>query len=95
MIVHAKTIDSILTRLETSHVHPLKRVTKSTGDPRLELSELRAPKKEITREIKEEEDASSRCYEVFNYSNNSLEMTEIIVEKKNVIYLRIECCECI
>ena len=61
------TIDSILTGLEMSHMHPLKRVTKSTGNPQLELSQFRVPEKERTREIKEEEDASSRSYEIFNY----------------------------
>ena len=53
--------------LETSHVRPLKRVTNSTGNPRHELSQFRAPEKERTRKIKEE-DASSRSsiYEIFN-----------------------------
>ena len=52
--------------LETSHVRPLKRVTNSTGNPRHELSQFRAPEKERTQKIKEEEDASSRSYEIFN-----------------------------
>ena len=59
-------IDSIVKGLETSHVRPLKRVTNSTGNPRHELSQFRAPEKERTRKIKEEEDASSRSYEIFN-----------------------------
>ena len=57
---------AIVKGLETSHVRPLKRVTNSTGNPRHELSQFRAPEKERTRKIKEEEDASSRSYEIFN-----------------------------
>ena len=61
------SIDSIVKGLETSHVRPLKRVcvTNSTGNPPLELSQFRAPEKERTQKIKEE-DASSRSYEIFN-----------------------------
>ena len=45
-------------------MRPLKRVTNSTGN---ELSQFRAPEKERTRKAKEEEeDASSRSYEIFN-----------------------------
>ena len=47
-------------------MRPLNRVTNSTGNPRYELSQFRAPEKERTRKIKEEEDASSRSYEIFN-----------------------------
>ena len=47
-------------------MRPLKRVTNSTGNPRHELSQFRAPEKERTRRIKEKEDASSRSYEIFN-----------------------------
>ena len=47
-------------------MRPLKRVTNSTGNPRYELSQFRAPEKERTPKIKEEEDASSRSYEIFN-----------------------------
>ena len=60
------------------------RVTNSTGNPRHELSQFRAPEKERTRKIKEEEDASSRSYEIFKQQNNILEMMEMIEEKKNV-----------
>ena len=72
MINHAvvrivsKTIDSIVKGLETAHVRPLKGVTNLTGNPRNELSQFCAPEKERTRKIKEEEDASSRSYEIFN-----------------------------
>ena len=59
-------LDSIVKGLETAHVRPLKRVTNSAGNPRYELSQFRAPEKERTRKIKEEEDASSRSYEIFN-----------------------------
>ena len=62
----SNTIDSILKGLETSHMRPLKRVTNSTDNPRHELSQFFAPEKERTRKIKEEEDASSRSYEIFN-----------------------------
>ena len=65
-------------------MRPLKRVTNSTGNPRHELSQFRAPEKERTRKIKEEENASSRSYEIFNNKNNIFEMMEMIVEKKNV-----------
>ena len=61
-----RSIDSIVKGLEIAHVRPLKRVTNSTGNPRYELSQFRAPEKERTRKIKEEEDASSRSYEIFN-----------------------------
>ena len=60
------SIDSIVKGLETSHVRPLKRVTNSTGNPQHELSQFCAPEKERTRNIIEEEDASSRSYEIFN-----------------------------
>ena len=60
----SRSIDSIVKGLETSHVRPLKRVTNSTGNPRHELSQFRAPEKERTRKIKEEENASSRSYEI-------------------------------
>ena len=65
-ILSTVDIDSILKGLETSHVRPLKRITNSTGNPQHELSQFRAPEKERTRDIKEE-DASSRSYEIFNY----------------------------
>ena len=64
--LYSPAIDIIVKGLETSHVHPLKRVTNSTGNPRHESSQFRAPEKERTRKIKEEEDASSRSYEIFN-----------------------------
>ena len=47
-------------------MHPLKRVTNSMGNPQHALSQFRAPEKERTRKIKEEEDASCRSYEIFN-----------------------------
>ena len=65
-------------------MRPLKRVTNSTGNPRYELSQFRAPEKERTRKIKEEEDASSRSYEIFNNIITFWKMMEMIVEKKNV-----------
>ena len=73
-------------------MRPLRRcrVTNSTGNPRHELSQFRAPEKERTRKIKEEEDASSRSYEIFKQQNNILEMMEMILE----CYLRIEYCWC-
>ena len=58
--------DQLVNGLETSHVRPLKRVTNSTGNPRHGWSQFRATEKERTRKIKEEEDASSRSYEIFN-----------------------------
>ena len=72
-------------------MRPLKRVTNSTGNPRHELSQFRAPEKERTRKIKEE-DASSRSHEIFNNRIN-LEMMEMI-SRKEKCYLQIECCEC-
>ena len=50
-------------------MRPLKRVTKSTGNPGLELSQFRASfvhRKKKNSGYKEEEDASSRSYEIFN-----------------------------
>ena len=68
----------------------MKRVTKSTVNPRLELSQFCEPEKERPREIKEEDDASSRYLttkEHFgNYGNDC---------RKEKCYLRIERCECI
>ena len=50
--------------------HIRYRTGKSRHDPDAicisELSQFRAPEKERTRKIKEEEDASSRSYEIFN-----------------------------
>ena len=85
-------IDStcISTEFETSHVRPLKRVTKSTVNPRLELSQFCEPEKERPREIKEEDDASSRYLttkEHFGNDGNDC--------RKEKCYLRIERCECI
>ena len=43
-------------------------VTKLTGNPRLQLSQFRASSvRQKKRYIKEEEDASSRSYDIFNY----------------------------
>ena len=63
------TIDSIVKGLETAHVGPLKRVRTPRAilvTSCYELSQFRAPEKERTRKIKDEEDASSRSYEIFN-----------------------------
>ena len=63
------TIDSIVKGLETAHVRPLKRVRTPPAilvTSCYELSQFRAPKKERTRKIKDEEDASSRSHEIFN-----------------------------
>ena len=60
---------SIVKGLETAHVRPLKRVRTPRAilvTSCYELSQFRAPEKERTRKIKEEEDASSRSYEIFN-----------------------------
>ena len=63
------TIDSIVKGLETAHVRPLKRVRTPRAilvTSCYELSQFRAPEKERARKIKDEEDASSRSYEIFN-----------------------------
>ena len=62
-------IDSIVKGLETAHVRPLKCVRTPRAilvTSCYELSQFRAPEKERTRKIKDEEDASSRSYEIFN-----------------------------
>ena len=62
-------IDSIVKGLETAHVRPLKRVRTPRAilvTSCYDLSQFRAPEKERTRKIKDEEDASSRSYEIFN-----------------------------
>ena len=67
--VYNYIIDSIVKELETAHVRPLKRVRTPRAilvTSCYELSQFRAPEKERTRKIKDEEDASSRSYEIFN-----------------------------
>ena len=66
MILSGADLNSIVKGLEMSHVRPLIRVTNSRGNPQHELSQFRSPEKERTRKIKDEEDASSRSYEIFN-----------------------------
>ena len=58
-------IDSIVKGLETAHVRPLKRVRTPRAilvTSCYELSQFRAPEKERTQKIKDEEDASSMRY---------------------------------
>ena len=67
--ISSMSIDSIVKGLETAHVRPLKRVRTPRAilvTSCYELSQFRAPEKERTRKIKDEEDASSRSYEIFN-----------------------------
>ena len=66
---YRNVIDSIVKGLETAHVRPLKRVRTPRAilvTSCYELSQFCAPEKERTRKIKDEEDASSRSYEIFN-----------------------------
>ena len=64
-------------------MRPLKRVTNSTGNPRHELSQFRAPEKERTRKIKKKKTLAVGPM-IYLQQNNILEMMEMIVEKKNV-----------
>ena len=69
MDISCMSIDSIVKGLETAHVRPLKRVRTPRAilvTSCYELSQFRATEKERTRKIKDEEDASSRSYEIFN-----------------------------
>ena len=51
-VIDSIIIVNYIKGLETAHVRPLKRVANSTGNPRYELSQFRAPEKERTLKIK-------------------------------------------